>query len=105
MSIEKIFDLGTVYVTGSKVSFQKVGGLSKESYGELEEVKKSGSGKNARYLYKIIAKDFERLNKLRVIYYAYDALTLNRFLRKKCRIFQIYKKGIRFRPCLSELIY
>lgn len=75
-SIERIFDLGTIYITGSKVSLQKVQKLSKKSYGKLDEVKKSVSGKEARYLYKVIAKDFEELNELRAIEDAYDALRL-----------------------------
>ncbi len=108
VSIEKIFDLGTVYVAGSKVSLEKVEMLSKESYGELEEVKKSGSDNNARFLYKIIAKDFERLNELRATDYAYDALRLTyypdynsridestraRIRKEKNKEFLKYKKG------------
>lgn len=95
VSIEKIFDLGTIYISGSEVSLQKVEGLSKKSYGRLELIKQSGSGKDARYLYKVVAKDFEELNKLRAIDYAYDALRLTYYPGYDSRIDDATRKKIR----------
>ncbi len=95
VSIEKIFELGTIYVTGSKVSLQAVEGKSKESYGKLYLEDQSGTGKGARYLYKVIAKDFEELNELRAKDYAYDALRFRYYPGYNSRIDDATRKKIR----------